>query len=90
MASWYDHPQYFDMAFRDETAAEVKFFEQAFDRFATGPVKRLLERSSSLGKNLPSEVMVIDTSSNEIIATTSEKTGQLVVSPSATTTYKLD
>ena len=33
MASWYDHPQYFDMVFRDETAAEVRFFEQAFSRF---------------------------------------------------------
>ena len=26
MADWYDHPQYFDMVFRDETPAEVSFF----------------------------------------------------------------
>lgn len=50
MASWYDHPQYFDMVFRNETAAEVKFFEQAFDRFASGRVKRLLEPGCGSGR----------------------------------------
>lgn len=50
MASWYNHPQYFDMVFRNETAAEVRFFEQAFDRFATGPVKRLLEPGCGSGR----------------------------------------
>ena len=39
MASWYDHPHYFDLVFRDETPAEVKFFDQAFERFADGKVK---------------------------------------------------
>jgi SAM-dependent methyltransferase len=50
MASWYDHPQYFDMVFRDETAAEAKFFEQAFNRFADGKVKRLLEPGCGSGR----------------------------------------
>ncbi len=50
MASWYDHPQYFDMVFRDETAAEVRFFEQAFDRFVDGKVRRLLEPGCGSGR----------------------------------------
>ena len=50
MASWYDHPQYFDMVFRDETAAEVAFFEQAFERFAGGRVQRLLEPGCGSGR----------------------------------------
>lgn len=50
MASWYDHPQYFDMVFRDETAAEVRFFEQAFTRFADGPVRRVLEPGCGSGR----------------------------------------
>lgn len=50
MATWYDHPQYFDMVFRDETDAEVAFFEQAFERFAVGPVKRLIEPGCGSGR----------------------------------------
>lgn len=50
MASWYDHPQYFDMVFRDETAAEVKFFEQAFERFASGRVRRVFEPGCGSGR----------------------------------------
>lgn len=50
MASWYDHPQYFDMVFRNETAAEVKFFEQAFDRFASVKVRRVLEPGCGSGR----------------------------------------
>jgi SAM-dependent methyltransferase len=38
------------MVFREETAAEVKFFEQAFDRFATGKVRRLLEPGCGSGR----------------------------------------
>jgi len=50
MASWYDHPQYFDMVFRDETAAEVRFFEQAFSRFGEGKICRLLEPGCGSGR----------------------------------------
>lgn len=50
MATWYDHPQYFDMVFRDETDAEVEFFERAFERFAVGPVRRLIEPGCGSGR----------------------------------------
>ncbi|MEM9587056.1 MAG: class I SAM-dependent methyltransferase [Planctomycetota bacterium] len=50
MTSWYDHPQYFDMGFREETPMEVAFFEQAFARFADGPVKSLLEPGCGTGR----------------------------------------
>ncbi len=50
LADWYDYPQYFDMVFRDETPMEVAFFEEAFKRFATGKVKRLLEPGCGSGR----------------------------------------
>lgn len=50
MENWYDHPQYFDMVFRNETAAEVAFFDQAFRRFADLPVRRLLEPGCGSGR----------------------------------------
>ncbi|MEM8670225.1 MAG: methyltransferase domain-containing protein [Planctomycetota bacterium] len=50
MADWYDHPQYFDMVFRDETPFEVKFFVKAFEQFADRNVKRLLEPGCGSGR----------------------------------------
>ena len=50
MANWYDYPQYFDMVFRDETADEVAFFEQAFQRYVEGGVRRLLEPGCGSGR----------------------------------------
>ena len=50
MATWYDHPQYFDMLFRDETESEVAFFEQAFERIANRKVSRLLEPGCGSGR----------------------------------------
>ena len=50
LADWYDYPQYFDMVFRNETAMEVAFFEEAFKRFATGKVKRVLEPGCGSGR----------------------------------------
>lgn len=50
MATWYDHPQYFDMVFRDETEAEVRFFEQAFERFCSGKVQTVLEPGCGSGR----------------------------------------
>ncbi len=38
----YDYPEYWDLAFRDESQLEADFFEAAFKRFATRPVRRLL------------------------------------------------
>lgn len=42
-ANWYDYPQYFDLAFSDETIAEANFFEQAIARYAQRPIRRWLE-----------------------------------------------
>ncbi|GIW95491.1 MAG: SAM-dependent methyltransferase [Pirellulaceae bacterium] len=49
-SSWYDLPQYYELAFRDETAREVRFFERAFRRYAIGPVRRLLEPGCGSGR----------------------------------------
>jgi len=49
-ANWYDYPQYFDMVFRDETAAEVAFFRDTFGRYVEGPVRRLLEPGCGSGR----------------------------------------
>lgn len=48
--NWYDYPQYFDLAFRDETADEVRFFEGAFAEYAHGPVRRLFEPGCGSGR----------------------------------------
>ena len=50
MAQWYQYPQYFDMLFRDETPVEVRFFEEAFERFAKRDVKRLFEPGCGSGR----------------------------------------
>lgn len=47
---WYDRPQYFDMVFRDETAEEVRFFGEAFDKLVDGDVKRLYEPGCGSGR----------------------------------------
>ncbi|WP_315853976.1 class I SAM-dependent methyltransferase [Crateriforma spongiae] len=47
---WYDHPQYFDMVFRDETPAEVAFFKEAFKRYCDAPVQRLVEPGCGSGR----------------------------------------
>jgi SAM-dependent methyltransferase len=47
---WYDYPQYFDLAFRDETEAEVEFFLAAFEQYATIPVQRLYEPGCGSGR----------------------------------------
>ncbi|MFK8114537.1 MAG: class I SAM-dependent methyltransferase [Rubripirellula sp.] len=50
MTSWYDHPHYFDLIFRDETEMEVSFFEKAFEQFVPGAVKRILEPGCGSGR----------------------------------------
>ena len=50
MAKWYDYPQYFDMLFRDETVHEVRFFEAAFERYATRSVTRVFEPGCGSGR----------------------------------------
>lgn len=48
--NWYDYPQYFDLAFRDETDAEVDFFQAAFQHYASGQVKTLYEPGCGSGR----------------------------------------
>lgn len=50
MATWYDHPQYFEMVFRDETPMEVAFFQEAFEHYATRPVRRVFEPGCGGGR----------------------------------------
>lgn len=50
MEDWYDYPAYFDLAFRDETKPEADFFEAAFARYATGPVRSVLEPACGSGR----------------------------------------
>ena len=49
-ASWYDYPQYFDMAFRDETRREADFIEAACRKYGGGPPRRLLEPGCGTGR----------------------------------------
>lgn len=51
-ASWYDYPQYYDLAFRDQTATEARFVEAACRRFAAGRVERLFEPACGSGRSL--------------------------------------
>lgn len=50
LSDWYDYPQYFDMVFRDETPLEMEFFEQAFEHYATIPVRSLYEPGCGSGR----------------------------------------
>ncbi len=47
---WYDYPQYYNLAFADETGPEADFLEHAFAKYATRPVKRLLEPGCGGGR----------------------------------------
>lgn len=43
VGNWYDYPQYFDLAFADETQVEADFFEAAAKKYASQGVQRWLE-----------------------------------------------
>lgn len=47
---WYDYPAFYELGFRDETKPEANFFEQAFAKYADGPVKSLLEPGCGSGR----------------------------------------
>ncbi len=49
-ASWYDFPQYYDLAFRSETTLEVDFIEAACRKYCQFPVRRLLEPACGSGR----------------------------------------
>ena len=48
--SWYDHPQYYDIAMRSETRFEADFIEAACRKYCRFPVRRLLEPACGTGR----------------------------------------
>ena len=48
--SCYDHPQYWDLAFRDETRLEADFVDAVAARYFDGPVKTVLEPGCGGGR----------------------------------------
>lgn len=46
----YDYPQYWDLAFRDETAGEIRLIEAVKDRYCGGQVTRVLEPGCGGGR----------------------------------------
>ncbi len=53
-ASWYDYPEYYDLAFRSETQREVDFIENACRKYCSFPIRkgrfRLLEPGCGSGR----------------------------------------
>jgi SAM-dependent methyltransferase len=49
-ADWYDYPQYYDLAFRSETRAEVRFIEAACRKYCPFAVRRMLEPGCGSGR----------------------------------------
>jgi SAM-dependent methyltransferase len=47
---WYDYPQYYDLAFADDTPVEADFIDEVCRRFAVGPVRRLVEPGCGGGR----------------------------------------
>jgi len=48
--NWYDYPEYYDLAFADDTRGEADFIAAACERYAVGPVKRMLEPGCGGGR----------------------------------------
>jgi SAM-dependent methyltransferase len=48
--SWYDFPEYYDLAFRSETRLEADFIEAACRRYCHFKVRRLLEPACGTGR----------------------------------------
>lgn len=48
--NWYDYPEYYDLAFAEETPAEAAFIAAACRQYARGPVQRLLEPGCGSGR----------------------------------------
>jgi len=49
-ASWYDYPQYYDIAFQANTRAEASFIEAACRKYCRFLVRRLLEPACGSGR----------------------------------------
>ena len=50
LTNCYDFPQYWDLAFRDETRLEADFIEAAAQKYCQRPVKALLETGCGGGR----------------------------------------
>jgi len=50
--SWYDLPQYYDLAFRDGVRREARFIQEAARRYCDFPVTRMLEPACGTGRLL--------------------------------------
>lgn len=50
LADWYDYPQYYDLAFAEDTKPEADFLSAAFHKYARRPVKRVLEPGCGGGR----------------------------------------
>jgi SAM-dependent methyltransferase len=50
VGDWYDYPQYYDLAFAEDTKIEADFFEAAAAKFAVGPIRRVLEPGCGGGR----------------------------------------
>lgn len=50
LADWYDYPQYYDLAFLEDTEPEADFLAAAFQKYAQRPVKRVLEPGCGGGR----------------------------------------
>lgn len=48
--NWYDYPEYYDLAFADDTRGEADFIVAACERFGVGPVRRMLEPGCGGGR----------------------------------------
>ena len=48
--SWYDHPRFYDIAFRSETPLEADFVEAACRKYCPFPARRLLEPACGTGR----------------------------------------
>jgi SAM-dependent methyltransferase len=49
-SDWYEHPAWFDLAFRDETRPEADFLEAAFRKYCPSPVRTVLEPACGSGR----------------------------------------
>lgn len=48
--NWYDHPRYYDIAFRSETRQEARFIEAACQKYCDFKVRRLFEPACGTGR----------------------------------------
>ena len=49
-SNWYDHPRYYDIAFRSETTPEADFIEAACRKYCPFRTHRLLEPACGTGR----------------------------------------